>query len=236
MNHSDKTILTLLFFLCSVFIANAQQPFKGSFLTTFAFNTQENMPPLLWNVDGDKIAIEIQDTMKRKGVTRRILFNAADSTWLMCMEFNDVKQATRMRTKNMAGKEKKLNTKNLKTISRKNKIQNYYADKMAYQTKNGADTMLITEEHNFDFPKHYELLCHCGLVNISLRKGNWYGLKNKKGMVVYAKSTDKKTGNTYAVTVSEIKPGQVNPALFSTTGFKITDIPEGQSCGPMTKE
>ena len=100
---SVKNNLLVLFFLLLYQNTFAQQPFRGSFLMSFSFSTKENMPPLLWNVDGDKIAIEIQDTMKRKGVTRRILFNAADSTWLMCMEFNDVKQATRMRTKNMAG-------------------------------------------------------------------------------------------------------------------------------------
>ena len=194
------------------------------------------MPPLLWNVDGDKIAIEIQDTMKRKGVTRRILFNALDSTWLMCMEFNDVKQATRMRTKNMAGKEINYNKKYLKSLQTKITAGNYTAEKMVYTTKQSTDTLAITRQLNFDLPKYYTLLCHCGLINISLREGKWYHIKKNTGMMLNVKSVDKKTNNSYTVSISKIIPDEINPALFSIKGFKIADIPEGQSCGPMTKE
>ena len=173
-----------MFFLLLYQNIFAQQRFRGSFLMSFSFSTKENMPPLLWNVDGDKIAIEIQDTMKRKGVTRRILFNALDSTWLMCMEFNDVKQATRMRTKNMAGKEINYNKKYLKSLQTKITAGNYTAEKMVYTTKQSTDTLAITRQLNFDLPKYYTLLCHCGLINISLREGKWYHIK---------KNTDRKS-------------------------------------------
>lgn len=229
----------LFFVLVLVDVCNcayAQQTFRGSFLMSFAFSTKENMPPLLWNVDGNKIAIEIQDTMKRKGVTRRILFNALDSTWTMCMEFNDVKQGTRMRTKNMVGKEVSFKPSQLKKLNTTSSSGSYVADKMVFETKAAIDTLAITQQVNFDLPKHYALLSHCGLINISLRKGNWYNIKKSKGMVTYVKSVDGKSNNSYTVSITNIKPGNINPALFSTKGFKISDIPEGQSCGPMTKE
>ena len=214
----------------------AQQVFRGSFLMSFAFSTKENMPPLLWNVEGEKIAIEIQDTMKQKGVTRRILFNAKDSTWTMCMEFNDVKQGTRMRTKKMAGKEVAFKPAQLKSLQTFEIIDIYTATSMVYKTPTVTDSLAVIQEYNFDLPKYYTMLSHCGLVNISLRKGNWYNNKKNKGMIVRAKSIDKKTNTHYTVTITKIKQGDINPALFSTKGYKITDIPEGQSCGPMTKE
>lgn len=214
----------------------AQQIFRGSFLMSFSFSTKENMPPLLWNVDGDKIAIEIQDTMKRKGVTRRIVFNALDSTWTMCMEFNNVKQGTRMRTQKMAGKEVAIKPSHLKTINSKIKSGMYAAEKKVCQTKTSTDTLDVTQQFNFDVPKHYQLLCHCGLINISLRKGSWYHIKKNKGMIVTAKSFDKLNNNSYTVSITNIKPGDINPDLFNLKGFKISDIPEGQSCGPMVKE
>ncbi len=56
-----KKIIFVFAFINGCNTVLAQQIFRGSFLMSFSFSTKENMPPLLWNVDGDKIAIEIQD-------------------------------------------------------------------------------------------------------------------------------------------------------------------------------
>lgn len=225
-----------LFALCAGISVSCAQNFRGRFLMSFSFNTKENMPPLLWNVDGDKIAIEIQDTMKRRGVTRRILFSAKDSTWTMAMAFNNVKQATRMRTKNMEGKETPLNPKALKPVSGTYTSEHYAVTKLVYDSKECTDSISTISTIAFDLPCYYTMLCHCGLVNQSLRKGRWHTLKKSRGMIIYARSFDKKSGELYTVSISDIKHGDINPSLFSLEGFKISDIPEGQSCGPMVKQ
>src|SRR5262245_7635112 len=72
----------------------AQSRFQGSFIMSFeavesrAGNANH---PMLWNIETDReesrMAMEIQDSMQRKGVSKRVLFNPLDSTWTMLIEF-----------------------------------------------------------------------------------------------------------------------------------------------------
>src|SRR5258708_31762987 len=88
-----------VFILLNFFVINtsAQSSFRGSFLMSFISEEKNKInAPLLLNVDSGKMVMEIQDEMKKKGVSKRVLFDPVDSTWTMGIEFTNVKQATRI--------------------------------------------------------------------------------------------------------------------------------------------
>ena len=82
----------------------------------------------------------------------------------------------------------------------------------------------------------YKLLSHCGLMGEFVSKGDWFTYKKMDGMVLEVTSKNKSTNQTYTMNISNIQPGIVNESFFSTKGFRISDIPEGQSCGVSVKE
>ena len=55
-------------------------------------------------------------------------------------------------------------------------------------------------------------------------------------MVLEVSSVNKKREMSYTMRVSGILPDKVNTDFFDLTGFKIADIAEGESCGPVAKD
>ncbi|MEP7168792.1 MAG: hypothetical protein ABI855_05425, partial [Bacteroidota bacterium] len=93
----------------------------------------------------------------------------------------------------------------------------------------------ITPDINFNLSKTYKLLCHCGLMGEFAEKGNWYLMKKPKGMVLEVTSKRKNNGSAYTMNISAIQPGIISEKLFNLSGFKFSDIPEGQNCGAVVK-
>jgi hypothetical protein len=195
--------------------------------------------PLLWNVEslssGGKIVMEIQDEMKKKGVSKRVLFNNNDSTWTMLMSFNKVKQGTRIKANAMyrdTMKHRKISTKMTKE---KKIIQGYNCNKMIVESEKYFADVWTTNEIKFDLCRVYRLLSHCGMMNKSISNGDWFMVKSLKNIVMEVTSKNKSTGMTYTMMVTELKPNVTDTSQFASKGFLISDIPEGQSCGPMEK-
>ena len=44
------------------------------------------------------------------------------------------------------------------------------------------------------------------------------------------------TGETYTMSISIVKSGDINNSYFTTDGFKISDITEGLNCGVVEEE
>jgi hypothetical protein len=69
-----------------------------------------------------------------------------------------------------------------------------------------------------------------------VRKGDWFMEKNIKGMILEVISTKKSNGEMYTMKISNIIPGNINKTFFNISGFRISDIPEGQNCGGVIDE
>jgi len=74
------------------------------------------------------------------------------------------------------------------------------------------------------------------MISDFIRKGDWFRADVIPGMILQVISTNKPTHESYTLTVSGIKPGIINQKFFSTSGFRISDIPEGQNCGVAVEE
>jgi hypothetical protein len=195
-------------------------------------NASLNDAPMLWNIDSPKMVLEIQDDMKKRGVSKRVLFDSVDSSWTMIMQFNNVNQATRICAAAMFRDTAKLQLPKIIPTKDKQTIYGYFCKKYITESDDYHAELWVTDKINFNLFKIYELLSHCGMMTDFVRKGDWYRLRKIKGMVMQVKSVKKETGETYSVSISEIKPGIVTDSLFSLKGFRISEIPEGQSCGP----
>ena len=97
----------LLIFAVSIpAFVEGQTYFNGSFLMDFktSMDTEKDFP-MIWNIerelDGGRMVLEIQDEMQKMGVSKRVLFNPKDSTWTMMMQYNKVKQGTRIHAAKM---------------------------------------------------------------------------------------------------------------------------------------
>ena len=191
---------------------------------------------MFWNVDSGKVMMEIQDEMYKKGVSKRVLFTPADSTWTMIMHLNNVKEAVRVHANAMFRDTMKQQKINVKTTSEKRIIAGYTCKKIIIESDSSVDEAWITPEINFNLSKIYKLLCHCGLMGEFAEKGSWYLMKKPKGMVLEVTSKRKDNGAAYTMNISDIKPGIISKKLFDLKAFKFSDIPEGQSCGAMVKE
>ena len=69
-----------------------------------------------------------------------------------------------------------------------------------------------------------------------VRNGDWYKFNKINGMILEVTSKNKSTGESYTMSISEIKTGVINNTFFSINGFLISDIPEGQNCGVKVTE
>ena len=93
-----KITFCFLLLISQTAVARNPLPFRGSFLMTFSESnpSQKNVFPFQWSVDITKMGMEIMDDMNKKGVSKRVVYNLTDSTWLMLMHYNTVSQATRI--------------------------------------------------------------------------------------------------------------------------------------------
>jgi hypothetical protein len=191
---------------------------------------------MFWNVDNGKVMMEIHDEMYKKGVSKRILFSPADSTWTMIMQLNSVKEAVRIHSNAMFRDIMKSKEIKIKETSEEKIIAGYQCRKIIIESEDFLDEAWIAPELKFNICKVYKLLCHCGLMDEFAQKGNWYLMKKPKGMVLEVTSRKKASGETVTIGITEIKPGIVKKELFDLKGFKFSDIPEGQNCGMTVKE
>src|SRR6185436_8480523 len=228
----------LLFFCCGIISSSAQKIFNGSFMMTFS-SSQQNAkqdPPMFWNVDSGKVMMEIQDEMYKKGVSKRVLFTPADSTWTMIMQLRSVKEAVRVHANAMFHDTMKQPEIKTKSTSEKKVIEGFNCKKIIIENDSAIDEAWITSEIKFNLSKIYKLLCHCGLMGGFAEKGSWYFQKNPKGMVLEVTSKRKDNGHSYTMNISQIQPGIINKNLFDLKDFKFSDIPEGQNCGTVAKD
>ena len=208
-----------------------------SFASPGVENPQDS---LLWNINslsaGGVMAMEMQDSMRRKGVSKRVLFNPKDSTWTMLLSFNNVKQGSRVHRADMF--RDRADSINFKVIYTKQKkaVEGFICKKIIIESSRYISELWITKNLSFDLTFIYKLLNHCGMMGEIVRKGDWYKWNDFKGMILEVKSTKKSNGETYTLRISQIKRGVIDPALFTTTGFRISEIPEGQNCGPIKED
>lgn len=226
----------LLYFI--VVFSNAktfsQEPFSGSFLMTFYSPESDKDIPFLWSIQQNsrpnKMALEIQDDMLKKGVRKRVLFIPGDSTWTMLINFNKVKQGTRIQAAAMF----RDTVKHRPITIRKNKeekiIENYLCRKMTVESDKYFAEVWYTEKIKFDMCGVYRLLSHCGMMSEFVRKGDWFMNRKLKWMVMEVKSTNKATKQSYTMNISGIN-NIVDTTFFDINGYKIANIPEGQNCG-----
>ncbi len=226
---------------CNPMTLVSQSIFQGSFLMSFtSSNVTIQDYPLQWTIQpisgGIRMAMEIEDNMRMKGVDKRVLFNPADSTWMMLMAIGNVKQGTKIHRAMMY----RDSTLDQKEILKFTKISRIISNLKCYKTIRETDTYIteywITMEYTFNVCKVYKLLSHCGMMSESIRKGDWFNWKNPKGMIVEITTKNKLSGDFYTVALSQIKFNAINLQLFNLAGYKISEIPEGQNCGPVVKE
>ncbi len=227
--------LLMLLLMSAIRPLHGQQTFNGSFLMTFTLSEPiTDNPPMLWNIEsaanGGRMAMELQDDMIKKGVSKRVLFNPKDSTWTMLMSFNNVKQGARIHRADMF-REKKGSAKfSVTTAQTKRIIEGYHCVKVITESKNYRAEIWITKELKFDVCRIYKLLNHCSMINDIVRKGDWFN-SNLYGMILEVTSTNKSTGQSYSMSISSLKLNEITSSLFTTKDFRISDIPEGQNCG-----
>ena len=115
--------------------------------------------------------------------------------------------------------------------SGKKNILGYKCKKLIIESDSSTAEVWVTDQIKFDLCKVYRLLSHCGLMSEVVRKGDWFYNKKIKAMVMEVTSKNKSNGETYTMTISNIKPGIIDSSHFTTNGFRISEIPEGQNCG-----
>lgn len=231
-------VMLILIHLASMDYVIAQADFQGRFLLTFNTTTGSSPEaPLMWNVQsksgGRRMAIEIEDDMRQKGVKKYVMFNPVDSTWLMLMEIGNIRQGTKIHRAAMY-RDTIKEEKSKYLITKEHRIIAGYDCKKCVRISNlYTSDLWITEQLNFDISNGYRLLSHCGMMGEIVRKGDWYNFKNKKGMILEVTSKNKVSGETYTIGVSAVKPNQADEKLFNVNAYKLSDIPEGQNCGPV---
>jgi hypothetical protein len=241
MMIKEACILILFFLIFSIKSTKTPaQSFNGSFLMTFSSEKDYSDYPMRWYAHNSssekKIAMEVQDEMIVKGVSRRILFDNADSTWTMLIAFNSIKQATRIRVASVFSdtmfqkKIKIIKTKESKILS------GYKCRKIITESAGYTTEIWMTEDIKFDMLTIYKLLSHCGMLSDNVKKGDWYKAIGLHGMAIQVMSINKISGDAYTMRISEIKTNDIRPEFMSLTGFRISDIPEGQSCGIAVEE
>ncbi len=231
-----KLSFLLIFTLSGATNAVGQEYFSGNFLMSFHTNINPNKDfPLLWNIEkepeGGRMVLEIQDDMQKKGVSKRVLFNPNDSTWIMMMEYNLVKQGTKIHAAKMFTDTIKPGLFKIKKTKEKRTISGQECKKTILTSDKYISEVWITKELKFNLSYIYKLLSHCGLMSEFVRNGDWYNFNKISGMILEVTSRNQSTGESYTLSVSEIKPGKINNTFFNTNGFHISDIPEGQNCG-----
>ena len=234
------TCFIFLLLICEIEFISAQKSYYGCFVMSFNDNEKVNDSPFLWNIEptttGGKMVLEIQDEMKIKGVSKRVLFNPSDSTWIMMIGYNQVKQGSRIHASSMF---KDTMIKNDLSVIKTKEIQlieGYRCKKINIESSKYSAEAWVWDKFTFDLCKMYRLLSHCGMMSDFVRKGDWYLSKKIDGMILRITSRNKLTGEEYTMNISQLKPKIYNDSLFSTEGYKIANIPEGLNCGIVKEE
>lgn len=235
----NRIVLISIFLVFPQF-SYGQDEFSGSFNIHYEESEFIKDFPMVWHIQpksaGGKMAMEIQDEMKPKGVSKRILFDPIDSTWTMLIEYNKVKQGTSIRSASLFLDSIKTDKPILKKTKYKKVIDNYSCRKVILESDNYISELWITEEFRFDLCLIYRLLAHCGMTSDFVSKGDWYHYNKMKNFILEVTSVNKKTGAHYTLRINSVKPNETNPSFFQLKGFRISQIPEGQKCGPAKNE
>lgn len=197
--------------------------------------TQSKEPSILWTIRQDTkhpdYMMEIKDEMNVKGVIKRAMFSPADSTWIMTLAYNMNKQAVKVHSSSMyrdsVQDDKKITFK--KTTEQK-RIQGILCRKVIFESEKYYSEVWVSDSFKVELAKLYGLMSHCGMAGEFIRKGDWYKTGKVKGMILEVYCREKKTGASYTIRISSIHTGSVDDKIFSLSGFKISEIPEGQSC------
>src|SRR5690349_8471638 len=123
--HRFLLILALLLLKSSASPAQKPLAFRGSFLMSFNETGPKKSWPFAWNVDVSKMSLEVMDDINKKGVSKRILYDLADSSWLMLMEYKNIKQGTRIHANAMFRDTMKTPVVKTKITSEKKIIEGY---------------------------------------------------------------------------------------------------------------
>ncbi len=229
--------LTIVIFIiiCNFRAISGQTAFNGSFKMSFDVAEREKNVPLLWYVEDGKannqMTFELQDEMIKKGVSKRVLFNPSDSTWTMLIEFNKIKQGSRIHAAAMYRDSIKHTSLIVKSTKEKRIIEGYQCSKIIFESDSSIAEGWVTKDINFDLCNIYRLLSHCGMMNEYIQKGEWYFSDKVKTMILELTSRNKSTGESYTLKITNVTPGNINKKFFNLDGFKISDIPEGLNCG-----
>jgi hypothetical protein len=217
----------------------AQKTFSGTFLMTFTSTQKDKDFPLLWTVEkpeqGSNLALQIQDPMMNKGVSKRVVFNPKDSIWTMLISFNKIKQGTRIHAAAMYRDTVKQRRVTIRTMKEFKYIEGYKCQKITIDSDKYLDEVWITEKIDFDLCSVYRLISHCGMMSDVVRKGDWFMTRSIRNMILEAKSSNKSSHETYTMHITGINKS-IDFSYFDMQDFKIADIPEGQSCGVELKD
>ncbi len=134
--------------------------------------------PLLWYIEkkstGGKMALEIQDEMILKGVSKRVLFDPVDSLWTMLIEFNDNRQGTRIHAASMFRDTAIAKIIKITRTKEKRNIEGYKCNKIILESNRYISELWVTEQIRFNLGYIYKLLSHCGMMSDMVRKGDWF--------------------------------------------------------------
>ncbi|CAN5688365.1 hypothetical protein BH11BAC1_BH11BAC1_18790 [soil metagenome] len=219
---------------------NAQRalPFRGSFLMSFSEGnaSQKKAWPFHCTTDVTKTAIEIKDEMNTKGVNKRIIYNLLDSSWLMLLSYNNVKQATRINATAMFSDKMIVPKVKILLTGETKMIDGNSTKKYIIESETDSAVAWIAAGMNFDIGNLYKMLAHCGMMNSYVDDGTWYYAKKIRGMVLEVTSYSKTNGTSYSMFVTGIQPNEIIVPYFDLAGYKITDIPPGENCGQVAIE
>lgn len=235
---SRLKMAALLILALPVFcVAQRPLPFRGSFLMSFNEEGlgQKKAWPFQCTTDISKTGLEIKDDMNKKGVLKRILYNEVDSTWLMLIGYNKVKQATLIHARAMFSNKMKSPVVITKPTGEKKVISGYTCMKYITVSENDSAVVWASQDLQFDLGRLYKMLSHCGMMSSYVDEGTWFYSRKIKGMVLEVTSFTKKTGAFYTMNISDIRPNEINESYFDISGYRISNIPEGENCGPAAK-
>lgn len=218
-----------------------QVEFKGTFkMVINATDKNGTSTDFNWSIEskkeGGRLSMQIMDDQIKKGVIKRVLFNPSDSTWLMLMGINKIKQGTKVHRAAMFRDSSEQSILKLIKSNQTKIISGYKCTKYKLKTEKYNSELWITNQYNCNIGIIYKLLRHCGMIESSSRKGNWYTAKYIKGMILEIRSVNNITNEAYSIILSNIHYGEINKTLFDYEGYRISIIPEGQNCGVQKEE
>jgi Domain of unknown function (DUF4412) len=235
----SKTIAYLTFLIAFILISNntfAQKEFSGTF--TMLIQTSDKTDkeiPLSWYLqpkkDGRMMAMQIMDEQLSKGVNKRVIFNPTDSTWLMLMGVNKIKQGTKIHRAAMFRDSTESAIYTPKKSKETKIINGYLCHKFSLKTKKNVSEIWVTNQLQCNIGFIYKLLRHCGMIETSARKGDWYRSKYIKGMILEIHSQNLASGDDYTMKITDLQLGVIKQELLNIEGYRISVIPEGQNCG-----